>query len=529
MKRFLSLALLLTLSLASALAQFYSSTNKKAVRQFEEGIQALQRSDWPHAEQCLLKAIHYDASFAEAYLTLADAYLEQSRYPEAKQQYEAFLSVDKRHKDWRTDAQRGIAIADFRSYALQHPVPFDPQNLGANVNTAYDEYLPALTADGNMLVFTRRQPRNDATTARTSYEEDFYVAQRTDEGWGKALRMQEPVNSSDNEGAATISKDGRIMIFTACERQDGAGRCDLYMCVWHGNRWGRPRNMGRALNTGSWESQPSLSFDGTTLYFVSDRKGGYGGKDIWMSTFGEEGWSSPRNLGPTINTPGDEGSPFIHPDNKSLYFSSTGHIGMGGSDLFVSRRIDDTSWSAPCNLGYPINTESDESNLIVSADGHTAIFSSDKLQGFGRQDLYQFDLPVESRAQEVLYQEQLVDEEQLQIGASITLQNVFFQSGKYALYESSLVELDRVVDLLTSNPAMRIELAGHTDNVGSSEANQLLSEQRAKAVYDYLVSRGIPADRLEYKGYGETRPIADNDTQEGRAQNRRTVFTILSK
>lgn len=489
----------------------------------------MQKSDLSSAEKCLLQAQKIDPQFAETYLTLGDYYLEQSRYNEAISQYEGFLRVDHKHKDWREDATKGIATAQFRINAMDHPVPFKPVNLGPNVNTPNDEYLPALTADGNTLVFTRRQPRRETTTARTSFEEDFYVSQRDSEGWGKAVRMQEPVNSNDNEGAATISKDGRIMIFTACEREDGAGRCDLYMCVWHGNRWGKPRNMGRSLNTGSWESQPSLSFDGTTLYFVSDRKGGYGGKDIWMSTFSEHGWSTPRNLGPAINTPGDEGSPFIHFDNQTLYFSSTGHIGMGGSDLFYSRRIDDTTWSTPVNLGYPINSDKDESNLIVSADGRTALFSSDKLQGYGRQDLYQFDLPVEARAQEVVYQEALAEEAQLQVGASITLQNVFFQTGKYSLYESSLVELDHVVELLNKYPAMRIELGGHTDNVGSAEANQRLSEQRAKAVYDYLVGRGIAAERLAFKGYGESQPVADNSTEEGRAQNRRTVFTILSK
>ena len=405
----------------------------------------------------------------------------------------------------------------------QNPVPFNPINLTA-VNTEMDDYFPSITADGSTISTTVADRR-----LRGHAQEDLYWSTLKDSVWQKSKPLK-ALNTDGNEGSQSFSADGRYMFYVACDRKESDGGCDIYYSIRNGDSWSLPINPGQPLNTTYWESNPVLSPAGNELFYVTNRDGQ---SDIWHCdvVIGENGlltFKNPRSLGKPVNTNSDEYAPFIHADNKTLYFASKGHDGLGQNDIFFSVR-ENGKWSKPQNLGYPINTESDESNLIVSADGHTAIFSSDKLQGFGRQDLYQFDLPVESRAQEVLYQEQLVDEEQLQIGASITLQNVFFQSGKYALYESSLVELDRVVDLLTSNPAMRIELAGHTDNVGSSEANQLLSEQRAKAVYDYLVSRGIPADRLEYKGYGETRPIADNDTQEGRAQNRRTVFTILSK
>jgi outer membrane protein OmpA-like peptidoglycan-associated protein len=250
--------------------------------------------------------------------------------------------------------------------------------------------------------------------------------------------------------------------------------------------------------------------------------------DIWRSTLVEGRWSKPVNMGATINTNGDEKSPFVSFDDQRLYFSSNGRVGMGGLDLFVSRRTGDTTWSEPENLGYPINTRGDESSLIVSPDGSTAIYASDG--GQGGLDLYTFALPEAARPEPIEYKEEITEvAPELKVGESITLKNVFFQTGKYTLLDISIVELDKVVEMMQSHPSLRIELGGHTDNVGSETSNQKLSEQRAKAVYDYLVAHGVAADRLSYKGYGQTQPVADNSTPEGRRQNRRTVFTILEK
>lgn len=635
------LALLLS-PLFLAAQQVYSVDNAKAIKLYEKGRNSLYLSNIPEAVNYFEHALKLEPNFVEANLMLGDlcqdeGQLERAKqyyyaavkkkpsfhtpawfqlgqmelktgnYAQAKKCYETFLKLDKKNKDKHAAAQRGLECVDFRLNALANPVPFTPQNLGGAINSEDDEYLPALTADGQTLVFTRRFPRRLTTTATTADEEDFYVSTLGDNNaWTKAKRMAEPVNSNDNEGAQCISQDGRIMIFTACGRPDGAGRCDLYMCVRNGNSWSKPRNLGPAVNTSAWESQPTLSIDGKTLYFVSDRKGGYGGMDLWMCRMVKGKWSKPVNLGPTINTPGNEMSPFIHYDDQTLYFSSDGHIGMGGQDLFLSRKLSDSTWSKPENLGYPINTGGDETNLIVSASGDKAIFSSDKLGGFGKQDLYVFALPEKARPQAVTYMKGIVTDaktgkplaadfkvtdlangrvaveaqadpvngsfiislpgkhnyalnvakegylfhsencelthgtpekpflvnvalNKVEVGQSITLRNVFFESGRYELLNESLVELGKVVELLTNNPTLKIALAGHTDNVGKPADNQLLSERRAKAVYDYLVSQGISADRLAYKGFGETKPIADNNTEEGRAQNRRTVFTIVNK
>lgn len=524
-------SLLLCIAATTAVgAQQYSSSNRKAVRHFEKAQTCMQQGDPASAEKALATALEADHDFAEAHLSMGDLLFDLHRYAEAVDHYDRFLRLDQRHKRWRDEAQRNKSVALFRLESMAHPVNFRPENLGAAVNSVDDDYLPAITADGTTLIFTRRSPRTAATTAHTPEEEDFFLSRRDSSGvWSMAERMPSPVNTTDNEGAQCISYDGRIMLFTACGRRDGTGRCDLYQSVWHNDHWGKPRNMGPAVNTGHWESQPSLSVDGKELYFVSDRPGGYGGTDIWVCRRHDGGWRTPENLGPTVNTAGNEAGPFIHYDNQTLYFSSTGHIGMGGSDLFVCRRQVDGSWGEPQNLGYPVNTESDESRLVVSADGRTAYFASDQLGGMGKNDIYRFDLPESMRAQEVVCAEAVAEADTLSVGQSIRLDNIFFQTGSARLYEESQVELDKVVELLRGAPTLRIELSGHTDNVGSRQANQTLSEQRAKAVYDYLVTSGIDAGRLSYRGYGEEQPVASNDTEEGRRQNRRTVFTVKEK
>ena len=300
------------------------------------------------------------------------------------------------------------------------------------------------------------------------------------------------------------------------------------MSVRHGGRWGKPRNLGAPVNSVWWESFPSLSIDGYTLYFASNRPGGYGGTDIWCCRLEEGRWSEPRNMGPSINTAGNETAPYIHFDDRTLYFASDGHVGMGGMDLFCARRVDDTTWGQPKNLGYPINTAGEENNLIVAPDGRTAIFSSDRYGGYGKQDLYSFVMPAPARPERITFLDPIRQAENLlTLGDTVTLPGIFFETAKATLLETSLAALDRLAEALLRHPSLRLEVGGHTDNVGSDEDNQLLSERRAKAVYEYLVARGVDATRLTYRGYGESRPVASNDNAEGRAKNRRTTLTPL--
>ena len=515
------------LTLALLLPMVAGAQTKKSEPLFEQAAERATVGQYEEAVKLLNKAIDIDPAYAEAYLLLGRQQVALQQYGEAQQSFRRCLDLNPRIERFRTEAAEGLATAQWRQHAMEHPVPFTPINLGPNVNSADDEYMPALTADYRMLVFTRRVPRRASTRGDLPMEEDFYCSLYDTMllDWGVAERMPEPLNSNANEGAQTLSHDGRVVIFTACGRSRQYNSCDLYMSVRHGNKWGQPRNLGAPANSVYWESFPSLSIDGYTLYFASNRSGGYGGTDIWCCTLEEGRWSEPRNLGPTVNTPGNETSPYIHFDDKTLYFASDGRMGMGGTDLYVVKRVDDTTWGSPENLGYPINTPADESSLIVAPDGRTAIFASERFGGYGRQDLYSFVMPAPARPEAITFIDPVRQAENLlTLGDTVTLKNIFFETAKATLVETSLAELDRLAEALQRHPNLRLEVGGHTDAVGREEDNQLLSEQRAKAVYDYLVRCGVDAGRLSYRGYGETRPVASNDTPEGRAANRRTTL-----
>ena len=277
---------------------------------------------------------------------------------------------------------------------LKHPVPFKPVNMGSEINTADDEYLPVATADESTLIFTRKINNN----------EDFYKSTKVDGKWQTATYLSDRINTPQyNEGAQSISQDGKYLFFTGCNRPDGLGRCDIYIAQKKGDDWGKPFDLPPPVNTSGWESQPSISSDGRTLYFVSNRKGGYGSYDIWKSTLTDNGWGEPENLGPNINTAYNEQSPFIHPDDSTLYFCSDGWPGLGGKDLFVSRLSKDGQWQKPENLGYPINTNGDENGLTLTAEGSNAFFSSNNLGGYGGYDIYTFELPPNLRPHIVTY------------------------------------------------------------------------------------------------------------------------------
>lgn len=524
MKQYLTILLLLLPLVAVG-------QNAKSEPLFERAVEKSVVGQYEEAIKLLHKAIDVDPTYAEAYLLLGNQHMALLQYQTARDCYQRCLDLNPKSPRWLQEARDGIHTAEWRQHAVENPVPYRPVNLGANVNTIDDEYLPALTADYRTLVFTRRVPRRETTLRGLPQEEDFYISlyDTMELEFGPAERMPEPLNSNGNEGAQTISHDGRIVIFTACGRSGEPTGCDLYMSVRSGDRWGKPRNLGAPVNSVYWESFPSLSIDGYTLYFASNRSGGYGGTDIWYCTLEEGRWSKPKNMGPSVNTKGDETAPYIHFDDKTLYFASNGHLGMGGSDLYMVKRLNDSTWGKPVNLGYPINTPDDENNLIVAPDGRTALFSSDRPDGYGSQDLYSFVMPAQSRPERITFIDPVRQAENLlTLGDTVTLRNIFFHTASAELYEASLAELDRLAEALQRHPNLRLEVGGHTDAVGSDADNLTLSERRAKAVYDYLILRGVDANRLTYRGYGESRPVADNETPEGRAKNRRTTLTPLN-
>ncbi len=333
---------------------------------------------------------------------LAEAGYSIGLYDKAINYYKTYLQTAKVTEVRKAEVRRKIKNCEFAIDAKKHPVEFHPQRLSENINTANDEYWPSLSVNQKQLVFTRLI-KNEGQIPH----EDFFVSIYNLNGWSLASPIVE-INTSKNEGAQSLSANGKILFFTACNRADGYGSCDIYYSEKSGDKWSTPGNVGSPVNTKSWETQPSFSSDNKYLYFSSNRPGGKGGKDIWraelleFSIGGKIKWGEPENLGDSINTPGNEISPFIHANNKTFYFASDYHIGMGGYDLFTSQIKEDGTFSESENLGYPINTTEDEQGLNISADGITCFFSSARGEESGL-DIYTFELEEKMRPAPVTY------------------------------------------------------------------------------------------------------------------------------
>lgn len=564
------LALFIFQGLAVAGQADFSSERPQARRAMARAVEAFQAGNHDLALEQVRRALDRDPDFLEAHLLRAEIHsgaghhmesipayrevirIDPSAYPQARYFlgyslmrtgqfaeaagfFNTFLEMPQASPSLAARAHEHLERCRFAMDAMDNPVPFRPENLGQGVNSTFAEYSPAITVDGRTMIFTRRRPA-DPVTGRGPDTEDFYVSRLADGSWGPATNLGPPVNTPANEGAQSISADGRELFFTACGRPGGLGSCDLYYARRDGGEWTEPVNMGRVVNSASWDSHPSISADGQTLYFASARPGSLGPTDIWVTRrVGGQGWQEPQNLGQPINTGGREMSPFIHPDGQTLYFASDGHMGMGGMDIFMSRRDADGNWSEPVNLGYPINTHADEFSLIVDAAGRHAYFASDKEGGYGDLDIYVFELYEEARPRPVVAITGLAGpagdpEGPLTViaeGEPVVLRNIFFDTDSYALRPESMDEIRRLSLLLMENPAWTVEISGHTDNVGTYEYNLVLSENRARTVVETLTEMGVDPGRLSYRGYADSRPVDTNETAAGRANNRRTEFTVL--
>ena len=451
--------LFLTCFLGScAKAQFsYSTRSKKAIKLFEKAKRIPSESfdektyepNYKDAIQVLKQALQKDPNFWEAHLLSAEFHEYSKNYPLAIKHYEAAIEINPLHSKSGSTycylANLNLALgnydesikyadiflknpnassvlsketykikrsAEFARHAIKNPKPFNPINLGPGVNTSFPEYYPALTVDGSTILFTRLLPLK----MRDFYQqEDFFISLKDENGsWGKSFPMPKNINTSNNEGAPTLSADGRNLVFVACadqtgsyygENRSGKGSCDLFYAKKIGNTWYGPINLPGYVNSGNWESQPSLSADGKTLYFIKGIKGSKNNNsDIYVSHIQKDGaWGIPQRLPDHINTPNTEESVHIHPDGRTLYFASKGHPGMGGSDLYVTRKQPNGQWSTPENLGFPINTKFDENSLMVSAEGEIAYFASNREGGYGDLDIYSFKLPREAQATKTLY------------------------------------------------------------------------------------------------------------------------------
>lgn len=636
MKFICTIFILLLFAAAGAQPYDPNKVNKKAAVMYEEALQQATDGKFKEGIRLLEEAVKIDSRFLDAYLSIAGMYGELKNYDGAISNYEKGRAIDSEYfKDYNLPYSINLAgkgafekallavnefltvtnlnessrkAGDYRRRCYQFAIDykktnpngnykFEPTNLGDSVNSAVSEYFPALTIDSRQLIFTRRV-RN--------MNEDFFETDRKDAVWGAAKPLAGNINTNFNEGAQSISQDGQWLIFTGCNFQEGYGSCDLYISYLTPDGWSAAENLGNKINTEAWESAPSLSPDKRDLYFASRRAGGYGGSDIYVSHLLPTGrWSEPENLGPAVNTVGDESCPFIHADNQTLYFTSNGHPGYGGDDLFVTRKGKKGQWSEPENLGYPINTIENEGSLVITADGTVAYYASDRSDSRGGLDLYTFEMRNDIRPIKTLWVKGKVFDKKtnkglpsaveltdlqtketvskvqtdetgnylitlpvgkdyafnvnrrgylffsenfplsqkspdstynidiplqpLEANATVVLKNIFFDVNKYELKPESQVELDNVVKLMRENPTLKIQINGHTDNIGKPADNSKLSNDRAKAVVDYITSKTVDAKRLSYQGFGDKIPVADNKTEEGRAQNRRTELKVISQ
>ena len=605
--------------------------NKKTKKNFEKAIISYHNSDTTEAIKYCDKAIQEDENYTEPYILKAQIYSETKNYVkavillkkvlkidsnyteiyyitgsylfnnnlliESSQYFKKYLQKEK-NIDKQKNAIRHIEIIDFRIYAFENPIIFKPIRLSHKINTKQKEYFPTISADNSTLIFTRLLNQNSKYP-----QEDIFISHLSDSIFLSSKSISPLINTQYREGAHTLSTDGMIMIFARCTPNSS---CDLYITKKdESGFWLPPVKLASPVNSRYGESQPSLSADGRTLYFVSNRPGGKGKMDIWKTNYlGNNIWSKPTNLGDSINTEGNEMSPFIHFDNKTLYFSSDYLPGMGKFDLFYSKKNDKGNWTKAQNLGYPINTKEDEYRLVVDAIGKKAYFSSERDTTF-QQDIYYFNLPQSIKPTKTLYVKAFIFNSinlnpinadfisiidlktndslfivknlknfivclpygseyalniskkgylfhsqnftlqnlpdslthydidiylsPILIGEKINLKNTFFETDSYIINPKSYVELSNLVEFLTLNKNVHIQIAGHTDNIGSFEHNKKLSENRAKSIRTYLIKNNIDENRITYIGYGYSKPIADNNTEIGRKQNRRTEIIILKK
>lgn len=610
---------------------FAQSPNPKAKEFYEKALKNIAERKSVDAIENLQKAIDKDSTFADPYFKLGqineaarnqenaikfykkaielrpnDPLLTQGytyigtrlvkagEYAKAKEYLSFSVKNVPQNSPVMKQLTRQLEQCKFGEEGKNTALPFKAAEMGATINFKNKQYFPVLTADNETLIFTARSDDGD---------ENLYTSQLINGSWSVPKSISDKINTTANEGTCSISADGRTLVFTSCDGKNSLGSCDLYMSKKIGEEWTTPENLGSSVNTPFWEAQPSLSNDGRILYFSSDRQGGYGRKDLWMSELKENNtWTKAINLGDIINTASDEISPFVHANGHTLFFASDGHLGMGGLDLFMTESKIGI-YSKPENLGFPINTHEDQVALFISADGSKGYYSSDVKPDI---KLFQFDIPkklsdkfksasyVKGIIQDAINKKNLSADIELidlktnkviekttsdaitgqytavlpngnQYGLFINkkdyffksltfnfsekneadgkvidilldpikkdvktvLNNIFFDSGRAELRPESFTELDKLQLLLTQNPSLQVEISGHTDDVGKDTENQVLSEKRALSVADYLVKKGINIQNIKVKGYGKTKPIVPNTSEENRQINRRIEMSIL--
>jgi len=548
MKKSLKSLVLLVLALflmapAASYAQNYHTKSKKAVKYYKKAKKQYDKKKYPKTYKFLDKALDVDAKFADALLlkaelsvklnddnqaitsyekmfaadsmafpksaiTLSNLYLKHFRFSDAVKILQWYVKVPNQKAALTNQAKDLLVIAQFRDETYNNPVKYDPMNLGANINTAGDEYINQILPDGTRLFFTRRGEVIDKQGTR---EEFIYSSAIIDGKYMPAIPIAFDWHNKKRMGAVSITANQNRLYFVGIDFLDSYGRGDIYTSNYTAEGWDKPKNLGFKINTSTMESQPCISADEKELYFVRDSKNYK--SDLYFSQLYKGEWSNPKPI-VSANSKGSEMSPFIHPDGNTLYFASDGHPGMGGYDIFMCKKLPRGEWSAPINLGYPINSEKDEISFVVSSDCQKAYISSNRDGGMGGFDIYVFDLDQKDAPDSVDM-------------TRFVMRNIQFGFDNAELSEASFAEIDSLVVFMTENPNIRIEIAGYTDNTGTAEHNMELSLQRAAAVMSALLERGISVTRLEVAGYGANRPLVPNIDEQNKAINRRVEVRVI--
>lgn len=577
-----------TISARIGISYLHTEFKYKALPYLEEAIQGKYSKDF--IDYYVGHAYHLDHQFDKAISYYAKSKSQQdSKNPEDQARIKRI--------------NRYIEMCNSGKELVKTPVNVKIENLGGKINSPFPEYAPVISADETVLIFTSRRPNTTGgqKDEQGQFYEDIYMSTKEDGQWGEPQSIGSSINTKGHDASIGLSADAQELLIY---KHEGAG--DIYYSNLNGSNWSAPKKMSGNVNTPqSWEPSASISADERILFFSSDRPGGYGGRDIYVTQkMANNEWELPRNLGPKINTVYDEDAPFIHADGTTLYFSSKGHNSMGGFDIFtVQYNPKNDTLTGAINIGYPINTAADDIFFVWSADGSRAYFSSMRAnENYGEKDLYLLTRPKSHVALMVLKGKIFSKVNQKAIGATITvtdnetnkvvgvfnsnsnngkytvlvppgknygisveaekhltysenvlmpdkdnyfeitkdilleplekgsitvLKNVFFDFGKAELRKESYTELDKFYKVLQENPAMCVEIAGHTDNVGNDNDNRILSQKRALSVTKYLQTKGIDPKRLCAIGYGENYNIASNNTEPGRQQNRRIEIIVI--
>ncbi len=547
----LFLTILFVMSSNILFSQSYKSSSKKAVKYFEKARQEflndnakslmyVEKSlsyDENYLDAILLKAELYQTTlkdslalisynrifeidsmaYPKSAISMAKLYMKHFRYDESIALLKWFLSLQDQKEIIRNIAEKELSLAEFRKNLFENPVSYNPKNLGCVINSSDDAYINQYYPAEEKIVFTNFHRFESLVS------ENVFVSNLMDSLWIMPKPLLENIDSYGYVGAANISSDGDEIYFSGCGWENGYGSCDIYCVNFTDGKWSEPKNIS-SINTSEWESQPCVSHDGKELYFVR-RNGKLGTSDIFVSYRDENNnWSKAERLSFVINTDGNEMAPFIHYDGKTLYFSSDTHLGMGSYDLFVSHRDVNGEWTEPINMGYPLNSSGGEMNIVVSNDAVRAFISAEKSGGYGEYDIYEFELDDAFRP-DVVEIEKASDEDYyimaLEKMEDVTLRNIYFEFDSAELTSESEEGIGEIYDFLVKFHDVKIELIGHTDDMGDEKYNQLLSERRARSVAGALVGKGISEDRIKTKGCGSTQPLFPNNFDELRDLNRR--------